>query len=42
MISLVYYHIERDEIFLSNYIDACFFHLINGVYWDQIEILGVL
>jgi len=39
---LVWYDIERDEIFINGWLDACFYQLIGGVNWDRYELLGPL
>lgn len=39
---MIYYHIPTDRIFLSGTLDAYFFGLVNGVKWDDIEILDYL
>lgn len=38
---LVWYYIELDKIFISDYVDAMFFGLHN-LDWHKIEILGEL
>lgn len=39
---MIYYFIERDEIFESSYLDIHFFSLLPGVAWDKVLILGEL
>lgn len=40
--SLVWYHIERDEIFQSWELDCYFYALVGGVDWEKFELLGPL
>jgi len=40
--TLVWYHPELDEIFLSWYLDGCFFALCGDIRWDLVELLGEL
>lgn len=37
---ILWYHIERDQIFLSSELEPYFFALEYGIYWDKVEILG--
>ena len=39
---LVYYDIENNIIFTSGYLDAHFFGLTKGVYWNRVMVLGPL
>lgn len=40
--SLVYYHIPTDQIFMSATLDAHFCGLLGEIDWDDILILGEL
>ena len=39
---MVYYHIPTDQIFMDWKLDCCFFGLLRGPRWADIEILGEL
>lgn len=38
---LVFYHIPTDKIFISTYMETCFYNLMPA-QWDEVEILGIL
>lgn len=37
---MVWYHIEKDSIFLSSWLDVHFYGLHGGIRWDMVEVLG--
>jgi len=40
--SLIWYHIENDQIFLSAQLDALFYALAGNIDWCKVDLIGAL
>lgn len=38
----VWYHPERDLIFMNSYVDAMYYRLSSNIMWNEIVLIGEL